>query len=125
MDIEDTKKILESLCDEDFSMIWKELFFKEKNLTTREKFSHIILLFTMGIKNNIIIEHDRENNIPIFSEEDPIDVAKRIFNDFPLDNLPEYDVEDNIIFLEYSLRKNYGWAILKEGTTLVLPNSFF
>ena len=63
--------------------------------------------------------------MPIFSEEEPIDVAKRIFNDFPLERLPDYDVEDNVVFLEYSLQKNYGWAILKAGTTLVLPNSFF
>ena len=125
MNIGNTKRILESLCDEDFSMIWNELFFEKTRITTRKKFNYIIEFFALGIKNNIIIEYDRKNNMPIFSEEEPIDVAKRILNDFPLEQLPEYDVEDNVVFLEYSLRKNYGWAILKAGTTLVLPNSFF
>ena len=125
MNIGNTKRILESLCDEDFSMIWNELFFEKTRITTRKKFNYIIEFFSLGIKNNIIIEYDRKNNMPIFSEEEPIDVAKRILNDFPLEQLPEYDVEDNVVFLEYSLRKNYGWAILKAGTTLVLPNSFF
>ena len=125
MNIGNTKKILESLCDEDFSMIWKYLLFEKTGITTRKKFNYIIEFFALGIKNNIIIEYDRKNNMPIFSEEEPIDVAKRILNDFPLEQLPEYDVEDNVVFLEYSLRKNYGWAILKAGTTLVLPNSFF
>ena len=125
MNIGNTKRILESLCDEDFSMIWNELFFEKTRITTRNKFNYIIEFFSLGIKNNIIIEYDRKNNMPIFSEEEPIDVAKRIFNDFPLERLPDYDVEDNVVFLEYSLQKNYGWAILKAGTTLVLPNSFF
>lgn len=125
MNIGNTKRILESLCDEDFSMIWNELFFEKTRITTRKKFNYIIEFFSLGIKNNIIIEYDRKNNMPIFSEEEPIDVAKRIFNDFPLERLPDYDVEDNVVFLEYSLQKNYGWAILKAGTTLVLPNSFF
>ena len=125
MNIGNTKKILESLCDEDFSMIWNDLFFEKTRITTRKKFNYIIEFFSLGIKNNIIIEYDRKNNMPIFSEEEPIDVAKRIFNDFPLERLPDYDVEDNVVFLEYSLQKNYGWAILKAGTTLVLPNSFF
>ena len=125
MNIGNTKRILESLCDEDFSMIWNKLFFEKTRITTRKKFNYIIEFFALGIKNNIIIEYDRKNNMPIFSEEEPIDVAKRIFNDFPLERLPDYDVEDNVVFLEYSLQKNYGWAILKAGTTLVLPNSFF
>ncbi|MBS1053466.1 hypothetical protein [Gluconobacter kondonii] len=125
MNIGNTKRILESLCDEDFSMMWNELFFEKTRITTRKKFNYIIDFFSLGIKNNIIIEYDRKNNMPIFSEEEPIDVAKRIFNDFPLERLPDYDVEDNVVFLEYSLQKNYGWAILKAGTTLVLPNSFF
>lgn len=125
MDIENTKKILADLCDEDFSMIWTELFSGNKRMTTREKLNTIILFFELGIKSNIILEYNRKNNAPIFSEDNPIDVAKRILGDFPLDRLPDYDVEDNVIFLEYSLRKNYGWAVLKEGTTLVLPNSFF
>lgn len=103
--------------------IWWALGLRnEKTMTTREKFLKLKEFFEYAIFHNRIIEYDLEKKRPIFSGDDPDVVFDRIFADFPLDQLPEYDGDNDNRFFAYMAVKFNGWAVLNEGTTLCLPD---
>lgn len=94
----------------------------EKTMTTKEKFLKMKEFFEYAILHNRIIEYDLKNKKAIFSGDEPGIVFDRIFADFPLDQLPEYDGDEDKIFDAYMAVKFDGWAVLNEGTTLCLPD---
>ncbi|MBB2166238.1 hypothetical protein HLH26_17235 [Gluconacetobacter sp. 1b LMG 1731] len=103
--------------------IWWALdLHNEKQMTTREKFLKLKEFFEYSIFHNRIIEYDLENQKAIFSGDEPGTVFDRIFADFPLDQLPEYDGDNDNRFFAYMAVKFNGWAILNEGTTLCIPD---
>jgi len=104
--------------------IWNELF--KVHLTdiksTNEKLVVAKNFFEYAIFNNQIIECDRDTKIPVFSRQEPDEVAERFLADFPLDKLPDKDVENDPEFYAYATRKNDVWVTLIEGTTVVVPD---
>ncbi|MFT9019498.1 hypothetical protein, partial [Acetobacter malorum] len=78
--------------------------------------------FAFAISQNIIVEYDYKKNIPIFSGDLPIVVANRIFHDFyeKNSNVPEKSPSNSDDFVAYMIFKQ-GWAVLYQGTRLILP----
>ncbi|GBQ30499.1 hypothetical protein AA12717_3517 [Gluconacetobacter sacchari DSM 12717] len=103
--------------------IWWALgLHNEKQMTTRKKFLKLKEFFEYSILHNRIIEYDLKNQQAIFSGDEPGTVFDRIFADFPLDELPEYDGDSDNRFFAYMAVKFDGWAVLNEGTTLCIPD---
>lgn len=103
--------------------IWRDLNpGNENNVNTNSSIKEFIEFFAFAISQNIIVEYDYEKNIPIFSGDLPIVVANRIFSDFyeKNSNVPEKSPSHSDDFVAYMIYKQ-GWAVLYQGTRLVLP----
>lgn len=103
--------------------VWSALELdKEVGVETSDKFERFREFFSFAIRNNRIIEYDSFKHTAIFSGDDPDVVVRRIFHDFPLEQLPRYEAEKNKVFLKYMLTKFDSWAVLNEGTRLCIPD---
>ncbi|OUI97766.1 hypothetical protein [Acetobacter cibinongensis] len=115
------KCILENLSDDNFYGIWNDLFRDNEKLKTHEKIEKFFEFFIYGMRKNILLEYDLENKSPIFSRDDPYIVVHRIFSDLKNLNLPENNGDVTREFIAYAMTK-YGWAVLRDGTFLFLPD---
>ncbi|MCP1246030.1 hypothetical protein NKW54_08770 [Acetobacter cerevisiae] len=103
--------------------IWQDLNpGTEDNVNTNSSIKELIEFFAFAISQNIIVEYDFKKNIPIFSGDLPIVVANRIFRDFyeKNSNVPEKSPSNSDDFVAYMICKQ-GWAVLYQGTRLILP----
>lgn len=63
--------------------IWGEINSDNRDsINTMESMNKLIKFFESAIIRNFIVEYDTENGIPIFSEDDPQTVSKRMVSDF-------------------------------------------
>lgn len=113
--------VLENLSDDNFYGIWNDLFRHNEKLKTHDKKEKFFDFFIYGMKKNILLEYDLENQCPVFSRDDPYVVVHRIFSDLKNLKLPEDNGDVTREFIAYAMTK-YGWAVLKEGTYLFLPD---
>ena len=103
--------------------IWQDLNQEENcNVNTIDSMKEFIDFFAFAISENIIVEYDWEKKCPVFSGDQPIVVANRIFADFfeKNPNIPKKSPLDSDDFVAYMLYKP-GWAVLCKGTRLILP----
>jgi len=92
-----------------------------RGMSTRQKLEIMKRFFAYAISKNTILEYDNEAQCAVFSGDRPEVVAERILADFPIDKLPEYDVEPESDFFIYAIQKQNGWVGLLEGTFLTHP----
>lgn len=113
--------IIEDISDDNFYSIWTRIFPFKSKTPTSEKIKIFGEFFEYGMKKNAFLEYDINNNTVVFSRDAPSVVVERIFYDLKELNLPEEygDIESN--FIAYAITKS-GWAVLKEGTYLFLPD---
>lgn len=113
--------ILENISDDNFYGIWNDIFRNNEKLKTSDKIEIFFEFFIYGMKKNILLEYDLKNKCPIFSRDDPYIVVNRIFSDLKNLNLPQYNGDVTKEFIAYAMTK-YGWAVLRDGTFLFLPD---
>lgn len=93
-----------------------------KDIDTIDSMKEFIDFFAFAISENVIVEYDCEKNCPVFSGDQPIVVANRIFGDFFEKNpdIPKKSPSNSDDFIAYMFCKT-GWAVLYKGTRLILP----
>lgn len=80
----------------------------------------LISFFEYAIRNNNVVEWYKEKGA-VFSGDDPIVVARRIFSDFPYDLVDKENWRRSDYFCNYLLSKSEGYASIVQGTHLFPP----
>ena len=102
--------------------IWDLIGLQSSTIPVAQKFDVFKTFFVHAFKTNVMIEYSQVTKTPIFSGNPPQVVVDRIFSDFPLDKLPDMRPENENAFIVYMVPKIDGWAVIEEGTTLIIPS---
>ena len=88
-----------------------------KDIDTIDSMKEFIDFFAFAISENVIVEYDCEKNCPVFSGDQPIVVANRIFDDFFLKKIQTYQKNHHqivMILLRTCSAKRGGRFCIKE-----------